>query len=135
MLPSLCKVISHTLQNKSNTILQNISNHIPAILSHTIGFATDTITEAPKYFPMVKETDLSLLQNVQTISGPTQPPILGVLVFFHWGKASKALSSPLTTILVPRLRISVSHTCTNPILRLQGVDRDFTFYNILYSTN
>jgi hypothetical protein len=51
-----------------------------------------TITEAPKYFTMVKEANLSLLQNILTISGPTQPTILEVLVFFHWAKAAMVVT-------------------------------------------
>jgi hypothetical protein len=43
VMPSLCKVISHILQDKSNTILQIVRNHFPAIMFHSIGFATDDI--------------------------------------------------------------------------------------------
>jgi hypothetical protein len=83
-----------------------------------------TITEALKYFTIVSETDLSPLQNVQTVSGYWS--------FFAGVKKPnhEVDHSPPSSAEVKNEWI---HTSTHPICLYRMDRHNFTFYNILQS--
>lgn len=78
------------------------------LLVRVTEWAIVTMVQAARYrFRTPVETcDFSLLWNVQTGCGTTQPLIQRVCGFFPWGKVARVWSWPLFSIWWPRLGVS-----------------------------